>query len=104
MGEVNRSLDTRIGREVAIKTMRAEEGLGEGPASRFLREARVQALLEHPAIVPVYDIGRDRSSPVSHYTAPFEFTGRLLKVTVDMHDDQKLDKGERTPGATRGEV
>ena len=37
------------------------------------------------------DIGRDRSSPVSHYTAPFEFTGRLLKVTVDMHDDQKLD-------------
>jgi arylsulfatase A-like enzyme len=37
------------------------------------------------------DIGRDRGSPVSHYTAPFEFTGRLLKVTVVMHDDQKLD-------------
>ena len=37
------------------------------------------------------DIGRDRSSPVSHYEAPFEFTGKLLKVTVDMHADQKLD-------------
>ena len=37
------------------------------------------------------DIGRDRSSPVSHYEAPFEFTGRLLRVTVAMHDDQKLD-------------
>jgi arylsulfatase len=37
------------------------------------------------------DIGRDRSSPVSHYEAPFEFTGRLLRVTVTMHDDQKLD-------------
>jgi arylsulfatase len=37
------------------------------------------------------DIGRDRSSPVSHYAAPFEFTGRLLRVTVAMHDDQKLD-------------
>jgi arylsulfatase len=37
------------------------------------------------------DIGRDRGSPVSHYTAPFEFTGRLLKVVVVMHDDQKLD-------------
>jgi hypothetical protein len=35
--------------------------------------------------------GRDRSSPVSHYEAPFEFTGQLLRVTVDMHDDQKLD-------------
>src|SRR5207244_1604694 len=37
------------------------------------------------------DIGRDRGSPVSHYNAPFEFTGRLLKVTVTMLDDQKLD-------------
>ncbi len=37
------------------------------------------------------DIGRDRGSPVSHYDAPFEFTGRLLRVTVVMHDDQRLD-------------
>jgi Sulfatase len=37
------------------------------------------------------DIGRDRGSPVSHYEAPFEFTGRLSRVTVVMHDDQKLD-------------
>jgi hypothetical protein len=37
------------------------------------------------------DVGRDRSSPVSRYEAPFEFTGRLLRVTVAMHDDQKLD-------------
>jgi arylsulfatase len=37
------------------------------------------------------DIGRDRSSPVSHYKAPFEFTGRLLRVTVAMHNDQELD-------------
>jgi len=37
------------------------------------------------------DIGRDRSSPVSHYDAPFEFTGRLLRVTVAMHNDQKLN-------------
>ena len=37
------------------------------------------------------DIGRDRGSPVSHYEAPFEFAGRLLRVTVTMHNDQKLD-------------
>lgn len=37
------------------------------------------------------DIGRDRGSPVSHYDAPFEFTGKLLRVNVTMHDDQKLD-------------
>jgi arylsulfatase len=37
------------------------------------------------------DIGRDRGSPVSHYQAPFEFTGKLIKVTVMMDDDQVLD-------------
>jgi arylsulfatase len=37
------------------------------------------------------DIGRDRGSPVSHYAAPFQFTGKLLRVTVAMHDDQTLD-------------
>ena len=37
------------------------------------------------------DIGRDRGSPVSHYQAPFEFTGSLSRVTVKMDDDQKLD-------------
>jgi len=37
------------------------------------------------------DIGRDRGSPVSRYEAPFEFAGRLLRVTVTMHNDQKLD-------------
>jgi arylsulfatase A-like enzyme len=37
------------------------------------------------------DIGRDRGSPVSHYEAPFEFTGKLRKVSVLMDDDQALD-------------
>jgi len=35
--------------------------------------------------------GRDRGSPVSHHDASFEFTGRLSRVAVSMHDDQKLD-------------
>jgi arylsulfatase len=37
------------------------------------------------------DIGRDRGSPVSHYEAPFTFTGKLRKVTVMLDDDQALD-------------
>jgi len=37
------------------------------------------------------DIGRDRGSPVAHYESPFEFTGKLIKVTVTMDDDQMLD-------------
>ena len=38
------------------------------------------------------DIGRDRSSPVSHYEAPFAFTGKLRKVTMT---------DGRRPGARR---
>ncbi len=37
------------------------------------------------------DIGRDRGSPVGLYPAPFAFTGRLKKVTVNMDGDQILD-------------
>ncbi|MEN9627916.1 MAG: hypothetical protein RJA10_1143 [Pseudomonadota bacterium] len=37
------------------------------------------------------DIGRDRGSPVSHYAAPFDFTGRLRQVTVTLAPPQALD-------------
>ena len=39
------------------------------------------------------DIGLDRGSPVSHYAAPFAFTGRLRRVTVTL-DDQGGPDGE----------
>ena len=37
------------------------------------------------------DIGFDRGSPVSHYAAPYRFTGRLKRVEITMNTDQKLD-------------
>lgn len=37
------------------------------------------------------DIGRDRGSPVSHYAAPFEFSGVLRKVTVSLEAAQDID-------------
>ena len=37
------------------------------------------------------DIGRDRGSPMSHFDAPCEFTGKLPRVAVTMHDHQDLD-------------
>lgn len=59
MGVVQAWRDRATGREVAMKTIR---GPGEDAAARrFAREARVQAQLEHPSIVPVYDVGVDPS-------------------------------------------
>ena len=57
MGEVWRCRDQRIGRDVAVKTVRAEATNAAFVRERFLREARVQGQLEHPCIVPVYDLG-----------------------------------------------
>ena len=62
MGEVLLCKDLRIGREVALKVIRAEHGARPDLRKRFLREARVQGQLEHPAIVPVYDLGRGSRS------------------------------------------
>jgi eukaryotic-like serine/threonine-protein kinase len=58
MGEIVLAVDEQIGREVAVKRIRAEQPTGE-QLSRFVREARVQARLQHPAIVPVHDIAVD---------------------------------------------
>jgi serine/threonine-protein kinase len=58
MGEVLAAHDTRIGRDVAIKRMRNHTPNKEA-VSRFLREARIQARLDHPAIVPVHELGVD---------------------------------------------
>jgi hypothetical protein len=51
--------DRRIGRDVALKMVRSEHAARGDLVTRFLREACVQGQLEHPAIVPVYDLGRD---------------------------------------------
>jgi eukaryotic-like serine/threonine-protein kinase len=58
MGEVLTARDLQIGREVAVKRMLAENPTERG-VERFLREARIQGRLEHPAIVPVHEIGHD---------------------------------------------
>jgi hypothetical protein len=57
MGEVRLCRDGRIGRDVAIKVIRAGQGSRRDLRARFLREVQVQGQLEHPSIVPVYDLG-----------------------------------------------
>jgi serine/threonine protein kinase len=58
MGEVLLAHDEVIGREIAIKRMRRADPPPEAE-TRFLREAKIQARLQHPAIVPVHELGRD---------------------------------------------
>ncbi|HEX6104357.1 MAG TPA: serine/threonine-protein kinase [Gemmatimonadales bacterium] len=56
MGTVYRAHDRVLGREVALKVLRADLADAE-TAGRLEREARILARLEHPGIVPVHDAG-----------------------------------------------
>src|SRR5580658_10361816 len=56
MGSVLLARDRVIGRDVALKLMRPGQSGRHDLRRRFLREVLVQGQLEHPAIVPVYDL------------------------------------------------
>ena len=75
MGEVVVAQDQRIGREVAVKRIRAKHPTHDA-VERFLREARIQARLDHPAIVPVYELGTDAEG------LPYFTMKRLAGVTL----------------------
>src|SRR5262245_50245603 len=84
MAEVHRGRDLRLGREVAIKMLRADLARDENFQLRFRREAQNSASLNHPAIVAVYDTGEERGP--NGETLPFivmEFgNGRTLKEVL----------------------
>ena len=57
MGQVWEGLDTRLGRQVAIKVLKAEFSSDPEFIERFRAEARTVAMLNHPGIAGVYDYG-----------------------------------------------
>ncbi len=79
MGEVYQGWDERLERQVAVKTIRAEQRLEPEMRARFLREARLLSKLEHPAICQVYDLieGDDADFLIFEYVP-----GRTLKEAM----------------------
>jgi serine/threonine-protein kinase len=58
MGAVYRAQDMRLGRAVAIKVIDVSSGGGPRFAARFQREAQALARLDHPNILPLWDVGQ----------------------------------------------
>jgi len=88
MGEVMAARDEQVGRDVAIKRMRAAAP-SERAIQRFLREASIQGRLEHPAIVPVHEIGHDTDG------LPFFVMKKLTGITLaKILEDQKTESGK----------
>jgi eukaryotic-like serine/threonine-protein kinase len=84
MAEVHRGRDVRLGREVAIKMLRADLARDPGFQGRFRREAQSAASLNHPSIVAVYDTGEERADGEAAPYIVMEYVeGRTLREVLE---------------------
>ncbi len=96
MAEVFRGEDLRLGREVAVKVLRAQYAAEKNFLDRFINEARSMAGFSHPHVVNVYDVGRDgnRYYIVMEYV-PGEDLRQQLERTGSLGVKQALDVGRQ---------
>ncbi|MEO1229805.1 MAG: serine/threonine-protein kinase, partial [Myxococcota bacterium] len=86
LGQVLSTFDHHLGRDVARKELLLAVGadtseIPPDQMARFLREARVTAQLEHPNIVPVYELGR-REDGTLYYTMKL-VRGRTMRKALE---------------------
>src|SRR5208283_3268942 len=80
MGEVYRAKDSRLDREVAIKTVSLNHCSLPEALSRFEREARSACSLNHPNIVTIYELGHVNGT---HYIAMELVDGETLRELLE---------------------
>jgi serine/threonine protein kinase len=95
LGAVWLARDTLLGRDVALKSIRPDRAATPEQLARFTQEARVTSRLEHPCIVPVYDLipgeaeaGTPEAGPAPHgprYVMRFVSGRTLTESVADYH-------------------
>ncbi len=90
MGTVYRAHQTTVGRDVAIKVLRAELARDEQAVFRFEREARVAISLDHPNLVRVFLSGRLPDGRL--YIVMELLEGRSLAAELDEHGSPSLER------------
>ena len=92
--EVRRVRDSELRRTLAMKILKGRHRDSKGVAARFEEEAQVTAQLEHPGIVPVYDIG-ELNDGRTYFTMK-QIAGKTLReVIYEVHaasDDEGWGK------------
>lgn len=81
MGEIHEVEDLNISRKVAKKTLKHSSSKSVEDAIRLIEEAQLTGQLEHPSIIPVYDLGTDESDQV-YYTMK-RVNGSTLQEILD---------------------
>jgi serine/threonine-protein kinase len=95
IGRVWLAHDDSLGRDVALKELRPECAGNPVVWARFLKEAQITGQLEHPGIVPIYEMGKRPDDQAPFYTMRF-VRGRTLSEAVAAYH-QKRSRGEARP-------
>ncbi len=95
LGTVWLARDTELQRFVALKEIRRGHSASNAAQSRFKREAEITGRLEHPGIVPVYQLGEDSSSGRVFYTMRFLGKKTMQDAIVEYHE--RRESGDDDP-------
>ncbi len=93
LGMVSVAVDARLKRQVALKEILPERRNIDGLRERFVTEAEVTALLEHPGIVPIYALDDDDTGH-PYYAMRF-VQGRTLGEAIRAYHRQPSPLGLR---------
>jgi tRNA A-37 threonylcarbamoyl transferase component Bud32 len=85
LGQVWVARDNDLGRDVAFKQIRPERAAHPEMWRRFLKEARITGQLEHPNIVPVYELGRGEEGQPPFYTMRLVRGQTLREAIAEYH-------------------
>jgi len=88
LGRVWLARDGDLHRGVALKEIRPERSADRETWRRFLKEAQITGQLEHPNIVPVYELGRRREDDQPFYTMRFVRGQSLLGAIQEFHRER----------------
>jgi serine/threonine-protein kinase len=91
MGVVLKGRDPDLGRELAFKVLKAELAGRPAAVQRFVEEAQVGGQLQHPGVVPIYDLGRFADG--RPYFAMKLVKGRTLADLLAEREDPSADRG-----------
>lgn len=92
MGRVWVARDPALGREVALKELLPGRESDPSLRARFLREARITGQLEHPNIVPIYQLAHRPDDGRAFYTMRLIRGRRLTDVIRDHHRDRQAGR------------
>jgi tetratricopeptide (TPR) repeat protein len=94
MGEVYLALDTRLNRNVAIKILPGNVDADADANRRMLREAQTVAMLDHPNICTIYEIGTDHVQPyiVMQYIQGETLSDRMRRGALSLGEAVDLTR------------